>query len=180
MPFERGIGHVVFNRARQGKPFGLAVLAGESDALRDTDARWLVASTILFDPDPARDDRREPEDRTNQRGPSCTDQAGDTKDLAAPEHQARRPRRLTNAKLVELEYRITGGVRHVGKELVQVAPDHLGDDRLQIGVAQSPPRDRLPIPQDGIRLGDPARFFKKMADINDRQAAGAKPLDDRE
>ena len=88
---------------------------------------------------------------------------------------------LRTAKLVNLEDRLAGCMRHARKELVQVAPDHVRDDRLQVRFVQfGPPATRLAVSQDGEGLGDPARFFEKMADINDGQPAAAEPLDDRE
>ncbi len=117
--------------------------------------------------------------RTSVVRPAPT-KPGDAQDLAAPEHQARGSRRLPDAKLVELEDRLAGRMRHAGKELVQVAADHVSDDRLQVRFRQSPAGDRSTVSQHGVGLGDPAHFLEKMADINDGQPAAAEPLDDRE
>lgn len=145
VPFESGVCHVVLDRSREGQPFGLAVFAGEPDPLLDSCSRSCVTAGELLDPDPPRDDRAEPKNGTHQRGPARADQPGNAQDFAAPEHQAHGFRRLPDAKLVDLEYRVAGGMRHAGKELFQVAADHRSDDRLQVRFRQLPSSDRFTV-----------------------------------
>ena len=89
-------------------------------------------------------------------------------DLAAMQNQARRAGRLSDAQVLELQDRLARRMRHVREELVQLAADHLRDDRLHRSAGQRAGGDRLSVSQDGIRLGHLAYFLEKMADINDR------------
>ena len=119
-----------------------------------------VTPCELMHPYPPRDDRAEPEDRPHRVGPARADQSGNTQDLTTPECEAHGSCRCSDAQPVDLEDWLAGRMRHVRKELVEVAPDHGRDDRPQIGFRQSPVGDGLTVSQHGIGLGDPARLLR--------------------
>ena len=70
-----------------------------------------------------------PKTARSSRRPARADQSRDAEDLAATQHQVRRPAARAGPEVLQLQDRLARRVRHAGEQLVEVAPDHVPDDR---------------------------------------------------
>ena len=128
----------------------------------------------------SRDDRLQSEDGPHQPAPPGTDQARHSQDLAPTDGQVRRPGSPFRLEAIELQDRFADRVRDMREEFVEVASDHVADDRRKGGVGQPALGDRTAVPEHGVSLGDPTDLFQEMADVDDRKPATPQPVDDRE
>src|SRR5262249_46659168 len=120
------------------------------------------------------------EDRAEQLGPTRADQARDPHDLAPTDSQRRLAGQTPARQIAEFKEGYSRNVGNTGKQLRQVAADHLGDDRRQVDAVKRCRGDRPAVSKNRITLSDATYFFQEMADVNDRDPLRTEAGDDLE
>src|SRR5699024_4853743 len=93
--------------------------------------------------------RVDPEDRAGDFAAPRADQAGKGDDLAAADVETDVVEHPGLGEVLDFQHDVARGRFDLGEEVVHLAPNHLGDQRVGTGVLDGRGVDIVPVPQHG-------------------------------